>query len=74
MYARNVNEHGFVVLLPCLLVNKSRSLPLDLDTCLGLLLDVLDEHALRPNDLGANVEVSNGFQPNRDFGFRPFTL
>ena len=45
-HVRHMDEHGLVVLMACLLVDKARALALDLHTSTCFLLDVLDKHTL----------------------------
>ncbi len=47
---------------------------LDLDTTLGLLLDVLHICATVANNLGTQVEAGDGFEVDRDLVVWPFFL
>jgi hypothetical protein len=71
---RYVNMHWLFGFMSSFLVNKPRSKTLDLHTSLRLLLNVLDEHALRPNDLGPDIKVPDRLDPNWKLRLGPFSL
>ena len=49
-------------------------MPLDLDTAVGLLLDVLHIRATMADNLGTQVEAGNGFEVDGDPVVWPFFL
>ena len=71
---RDVNKHRLVVFVAGILIDKAGPETLDLYASTCLLLDVLDEHALRADHLCTDVEVANRFESDGNLCFGPFAL
>ena len=73
-YVRDVYVHRLVGLLPCLSINETRALSLNLHSGACLLLYILHKHALRTYDFRTDIEIAESVNADIKFLLWPLSL
>jgi putative ubiquitin-RnfH superfamily antitoxin RatB of RatAB toxin-antitoxin module len=71
---RNVQIHGFIAFSSSVVLHKSRSTALDLDTASGFLLDVFDVGTTLTDNLSTEVESNDRFEVYGNLLLGPLAL